>query len=100
MKLNPSVAAVLLAFSATGAWAGSNGTDQSRAYLGGPNATAVQPSAGPANDTLEWKFVSGKAAPWDKEKYQNSLAATEGADDSNQAAVSDDQSAQPAINRQ
>ncbi len=104
MKLKTSVAAVILAFSATGAWAGPTGTENSQSDLGTPDATAVQPSAGPVNEELQWKFLNGTGAP-DSGKNRSSqaakpakqgssdqAAATEEAGTAGQAAVSGQQS--------
>lgn len=58
MKLKTSVAAILFAFSATGAWAGDTG--QPKAEASQPAATGAQQSSG--DETLTWKFVNGQAA--------------------------------------
>jgi len=103
MKLKTSVAAVILAFSATGAWAGPTGTENSQSDLGTPDATAVQPSAGPVNEELQWKFLNGTGASDSKNRASQAAksaeqgssdqaAATEKAGAAGQAAASEQQS--------
>ena len=110
MKLKASVAAVILAFSATGVWAGPSGTDNAASDLGSPDSTAVQPSAGPVNEELQWKFVNGSggqdsseqsAKSEDQDGDQAAKSAEEGGEDqaassgqesdSDQAATSEEQ---------
>ena len=89
MKLKTSVAAVILAFSATGAWAGPTGTDQSKSDMGTPDATAVQPSGGAVDEQLEWKFVNGQTAGSESQSGQS--AATENQAGSDQSAKTEDE---------
>lgn len=95
MKLKNSVAAVLFAFSATGAWAGD--TDKPQAEASQPNATGAQQSSGTADETLSWQFVNGQAAGSANQAGTEQAAGSEnqagtGQSASDQAAMSDDQS--------
>lgn len=102
MKLKTSVAAILFAFSATGAWAGDTGQPEAKASQ--PDATGAQQSPGTADETLSWKFVNGQAAGSDNQAGTEQAATNQagtgqagteqaGADQagSDQAAMSDDQ---------
>lgn len=91
MKLKTSVAAVIVAFTATGAWAGPAGTSQ--ADSGEPEATAAQPSAASAATTeaLEWKFVNGQAAGSENPAGSSQAATTDAQDGSDQAAAAEEQ---------
>ncbi len=99
MKLKTSVAAILFAFSATGAWAGDTGQPEAKASQ--PDATGAQQSPGTADETLSWKFVNGQAAGSENQAGTEQAAGSEkqagteqaGADQtgSDQAAMSDDQ---------
>lgn len=87
MKLKTSVAAILFAFSATGAWAGDTG--QPQAEVSQPDATGAQQSAGTADETLSWKFVNGQAAGSDNQAGADQTGSDQAGSD--QAAMSDDQ---------
>ena len=91
MKLKTSVAAVILAFSATGAWAGPTGTGNSQSDLGTPDTTAVQPSAAPVNEELQWKFVNGTSATDSEKRDSDQAAKPVDQGNSDQAAQSEEQ---------
>lgn len=100
MKLKTSVAAVIVAFSATGAWAGPTGAGQSKSDLGGPESSAVQPSAGAVNEDLQWKFVNGTGASDSEKSGIDRAAGTQVQSDGAQAvkAEAQDGNDQSAVN--
>lgn len=75
MKLKTSVAAILFAFSATGAWAGDTGQPEAKASQ--PDATGAQQSPGTADETLSWKFVNGQAAGSENQAGTEQAAGSE-----------------------
>jgi len=87
MKLKTSVAAILFAFSATGAWAGDTGQPQAEASQ--PDATGAQPSSGTVDEALSWKFVNGQAAGSENQAGSDQAGSDQAGSD--QAAMSDDQ---------
>ena len=97
MKLKTSVAAILFAFSATGAWAGDTGQPQAEASQ--PDATGAQPSSGTVDEALSWKFVNGQAAGSENQAGSDQAGSDQAGSDqagsdqagSDQAAMSDDQ---------
>ncbi len=92
MKLKTSVAAVLFAFAATGAWAGDTGQPQAEASQ--PDATGAQQSSGTVDEALSWKFVNGQAAGSENQAGSEQAGADQAGSDpagSDQAAMSDDQ---------
>jgi len=104
MKLKPSVVAVLLAFSATAAWAADS--DNAVQYIDDSNPTQAVGNApsssveNTADDTTGWQYVNGQQAASDAAGSSDQAASEQGSDESDQTAATGDssQSDQTAAN--
>jgi hypothetical protein len=96
MKLKPSVVAVLLAFSATAAWAADS--DNAVQYIDDSNPTQAVGNApsssveNTADDATGWQYINGQQAASDAAGSSDQAASEQGSGETDQTAATGDSS--------